>query len=140
MDTSARPPSLPPSSFVQVLRGKAEARNPDEFYFAMEKARTKDGVHVVSTSEPNRYSQEELRLMKTQDVGYLTLKAQAEAKVIWWGGWVDGGRTMLLWGPVVHTEKPQSVPSSSLPLPRNLTHVHTKPHPSPIPCLRKWRG
>mgnify|MGYP001807374027 CR=1 FL=1 len=29
----------------QALKRKAEERNPDEFYFAMEKARTKDGVH-----------------------------------------------------------------------------------------------
>ncbi len=31
--------------YGQTLRRKAEERNPDEFYFAMEKARTKDGVH-----------------------------------------------------------------------------------------------
>jgi Utp11 protein len=29
------------------LRRKAEQRNPDEFYFAMEKQRTKGGVHVT---------------------------------------------------------------------------------------------
>jgi hypothetical protein len=32
---------------AQVLRNKAALRNPDEFYFAMEKARTKDGVHLA---------------------------------------------------------------------------------------------
>jgi hypothetical protein len=31
---------------LQVLEGKAEERNPDEFYFAMENAQTKDGVHI----------------------------------------------------------------------------------------------
>lgn len=30
---------------VQHLAGKAAERNPDEFYFAMEKQRTVDGVH-----------------------------------------------------------------------------------------------
>ncbi len=30
-----------------MLRNKAALRNPDEFYFAMEKARTKDGVHLA---------------------------------------------------------------------------------------------
>jgi len=30
---------------TQRLKRKAEERNPDEFYFAMEKARTKNGVH-----------------------------------------------------------------------------------------------
>ena len=31
----------------QVLRNKAALRNPDEFYFAMETARTRDGVHLA---------------------------------------------------------------------------------------------
>jgi Utp11 protein len=30
---------------MQHLMGKAAERNPDEFYFAMEKQRTVDGVH-----------------------------------------------------------------------------------------------
>jgi U3 small nucleolar RNA-associated protein 11 len=45
----------------------------------MEHARTRRGVHVAPTAEANKYSQEQLRLMKTQDAGYLNLKAQAEA-------------------------------------------------------------
>ena len=65
----------------QVLQQKAELRNPDEFYFAMEKSRTRQGVHVVPTAEANKYSQEELRLMRTQDIGYLGVKARTEAKV-----------------------------------------------------------
>ena len=65
---------------IKTLRRKAQDRNPDEFYFAMEKARTKDGVHVAPTAEANAYSQDELRLMKTQDVGYLTMKGQTERK------------------------------------------------------------
>lgn len=32
-------------AYVQSLRRKADERNPDEFYFAMEKKKTKDGVH-----------------------------------------------------------------------------------------------
>lgn len=47
----------------------------------MQNARTQKGVHQVATAEANKYSQEELRLMKTQDIGYLSVKAQAEAKV-----------------------------------------------------------
>ncbi len=31
---------------LRRLRRKAEERNPDEFYFAMEKARTRGGVHT----------------------------------------------------------------------------------------------
>jgi U3 small nucleolar RNA-associated protein 11 len=65
-------------SAIKTLRRKAEERNPDEFYFAMEKARTKDGIHIAPSAEANKYTQDELRLMKTQDVGYLTMKSQAE--------------------------------------------------------------
>ncbi|KAI8464287.1 MAG: small-subunit processome [Monoraphidium minutum] len=67
---------------IKALQRKAEERNPDEFYFAMENARTKDGVHAAPTGEANKYSQAELALMKTQDVGYLRAKATAEAKKI----------------------------------------------------------
>lgn len=31
--------------------------------------------------QANKYSQEELRLMKSQDAGYVRLKAQVDAKV-----------------------------------------------------------
>lgn len=32
---------------VQELHKKASEKNPDEFYFAMEHASTKDGVHIA---------------------------------------------------------------------------------------------
>ena len=67
---------------MQNLKRKAEERNPDEFYFAMEKSRTKEGVHVVPTAQANKYTQEQLRLMKSQDAGYLNLKSQAEKKKV----------------------------------------------------------
>jgi U3 small nucleolar RNA-associated protein 11 len=66
---------------LQHLQKKAEERNPDEFYFAMEKARTKDGVHIASSAEANKYTQEELRLMKTQDEKYVRLKSRVEEEV-----------------------------------------------------------
>ena len=67
---------------MKALQRKAEERNPDEFYFAMEHARTRGGVHDArgARSEANKYSQAELALMKTQDAGYVRAKAQAEAK------------------------------------------------------------
>ena len=46
----------------------------------MEKARTEGGVHVQQTAEANAHSQEQLALMRTQDMGYINLKAQAESK------------------------------------------------------------
>ena len=67
---------------MQNLKRKAEERNPDEFYFAMEKSRTKEGVHVVPTAQSNKYTQEQLRLMKSQYAGYLNLKSQAEKKKV----------------------------------------------------------
>ena len=102
---------------VQNLRRKAEQRNPDEFYFAMERKRTKGGVvasrsvcstqafwipavglcstlyavflscylcllfFTYSITEANKYTQEELCFMKSQDASYLALKAQTEMKV-----------------------------------------------------------
>lgn len=65
-------------SAMKLLRKKAEEKNPDEFYFAMEKSKTRQGVHVAPTAQANAYTQDEIRLMKTQDVGYLTMKSQTE--------------------------------------------------------------
>ncbi|GFR47495.1 hypothetical protein Agub_g9224 [Astrephomene gubernaculifera] len=64
---------------LKTLKRKAEERNPDEFYFAMEKARTKEGVHDGRLTQANKYTQQELRLMKTQDVKYLSMKATQDA-------------------------------------------------------------
>ncbi|KAL9440609.1 hypothetical protein AB3S75_019305 [Citrus x aurantiifolia] len=52
------------------LKEKAAFRNPDEFYFKMIKTKTVDGVHGLE-SQANKYTQEELMLMKTQDIGYI---------------------------------------------------------------------
>lgn len=65
---------------LKHLQELAEQRNPDEFYFAMQNSKTKDGVHQAATTKANKYSQDELKLMKTQDVKYMALKAQVDAK------------------------------------------------------------
>ena len=65
---------------IKALKTKAAYRNPDEFYFGMQRNRTKDGVHVGRADESNKYTAEELALMKTQDVKYVALKASVEAK------------------------------------------------------------
>ena len=64
---------------LKVLRKKAANRNPDEFYFAMQKQRTVDGVHNANQDESNKYTQDELHLMKTQAVKYVAMKASMEA-------------------------------------------------------------
>ncbi|KAL7097790.1 hypothetical protein ACP275_10G165000 [Erythranthe tilingii] len=66
---------------LQKLREKAAFRNPDEFYFKMIKTKTVKGVHKLE-SEANKYTTEELMLMKTQDVGYILQKLQSEKKKI----------------------------------------------------------
>lgn len=66
---------------IKKLQRKAEERNEDEFYFAMERAKTRDGVHD-GRIPGKRYSNEEVRLMKTQDEKYLTTKATSEAKKV----------------------------------------------------------
>ena len=106
-----------PCPWLQNLRRKAEQRNPDEFYFAMERKGTKGGIHSgrygnigprgaalctmcqhipsivpakhlltvwslsCSITEANKYTQEELRFMKSQDASYMALRAQTEMKV-----------------------------------------------------------
>lgn len=66
---------------LQKLKEKAAFRNPDEFYFKMVKTRTVGGVHRPE-SEANKYTPEELLLMKTQDMGYIMQKIQSEKKKI----------------------------------------------------------
>ena len=66
---------------LQKLKEKAAFRNPDEFYFQMMKTRTVDGVHKPET-QANKYTQEELMLMKTQDIGYILQKLRIEKKKI----------------------------------------------------------
>ncbi|XP_010270321.1 PREDICTED: probable U3 small nucleolar RNA-associated protein 11 [Nelumbo nucifera] len=66
---------------LRKLKEKATSRNPDEFYFKMIKTRTINGVHKPGI-EPNKYSQEELMLMKTQDMGYVLQKVQSEKRKV----------------------------------------------------------
>ena len=68
-----------PQDHLQLLREKASFRNPDEFYFAMERSRTKGGVHVVDGKR--RYKESELRDMRSADIRYVRLRSQVESKV-----------------------------------------------------------
>ncbi|WOL15594.1 putative U3 small nucleolar RNA-associated protein 11 [Canna indica] len=62
---------------LRKLREKAAFRNPDEFYFKMVNTRVVGGIHRPE-SEANKYTPEELMLMKTQDTGYVLQKVQSE--------------------------------------------------------------
>jgi len=65
---------------IKTLREKAEYRNPDEFYFAMQKSGTKDGVHLANQDQSDKYTTDQLKLLKTQDIKYVQLKSQMDAK------------------------------------------------------------
>ncbi|CAH1436537.1 unnamed protein product [Lactuca virosa] len=67
--------------YLQKLKEKAAFKNPDEFYFKMINSKTVDGVHKQA-GDPNKYTQEELLLMKSQDIGYILQKVQSEKKKI----------------------------------------------------------
>ncbi|CAN6543521.1 unnamed protein product [Malus baccata var. baccata] len=66
---------------LRILKQKAFYRNPDEFNFKMIKTRTVNGIHKLE-SQANKYTPEELMLMKTQDIGYIFQKVQSEKKKI----------------------------------------------------------
>ncbi|KAK9740710.1 hypothetical protein RND81_03G054800 [Saponaria officinalis] len=66
---------------LQKLKEKAANKNPDEFYFRMTRTKIVDGVHRP-VSEANKYTPEELLLMKTQDIGYVLQKIQSEKKKV----------------------------------------------------------
>ncbi|KAL2894331.1 putative U3 small nucleolar RNA-associated protein 11 [Bienertia sinuspersici] len=66
---------------LRRLKEKAANRNPDEFYFRMIRSKTVDGVHRPE-SEANKYTPEQLLLMKTQDMKYVLQKIQSEKKKV----------------------------------------------------------
>ena len=49
--------------------------------FACHSGPLRSGVGLCSATQANKYSQEQLQLMKGQDIKYVALKSQAEAKV-----------------------------------------------------------
>ncbi|KAL2634806.1 hypothetical protein R1flu_006285 [Riccia fluitans] len=66
---------------IKILQEKASFRNPDEFYFKMINSQTVNGIHRQKNGG-KIYTQEEIMLMKTQDLRYVLNKAQAEKKKV----------------------------------------------------------
>ncbi|KAM0749418.1 small-subunit processome [Meredithblackwellia eburnea MCA 4105] len=67
---------------LQRLREKAAGRNKDEFYFGMIRSRTNKGVHIQSRGNEGGLDQELVKVLKTQDAGYIrTLRAIEQKKV-----------------------------------------------------------
>ncbi|XP_066573658.1 putative U3 small nucleolar RNA-associated protein 11 [Amia ocellicauda] len=66
---------------INALRKRALEKNPDEFYFNMTSTQLQDGVHVIKQPE-EEVTEEQRKLMKTQDLKYVEMKRVAEAKKI----------------------------------------------------------
>ncbi|OQO01915.1 hypothetical protein B0A48_12388 [Cryoendolithus antarcticus] len=68
---------------LSALKSKAADRNEDEFYFGMMSSQSRNGVKVAKRGEENAggggktLDMDVVRLMKTQDVGYLRTVLQA---------------------------------------------------------------
>ncbi|XP_038157191.1 probable U3 small nucleolar RNA-associated protein 11 [Cyprinodon tularosa] len=66
---------------LAALRKKAMEKNPDEFYFNMISSKLEDGVHVMKKTE-EEVTEEQKKVMRTQDIKYVEMKRVAEAKKI----------------------------------------------------------
>ncbi|GKY96120.1 hypothetical protein MPSEU_000572400 [Mayamaea pseudoterrestris] len=72
---------------LNKMRTTAAMRNPDEFYFGMKNAQVKDGHHK-KTREANQkefdraIGSDTIRLMKDQDLSYIRMQKQRDAKKI----------------------------------------------------------
>ena len=65
------------------LAAKARERNPDEFYTAMINAKTRDGgIRVAERPGSEALSQDAVKMLKTQDAGYIRLQTEMERKKI----------------------------------------------------------
>jgi U3 small nucleolar RNA-associated protein 11 len=61
-----------------VLKQKAAERNPDEFYFKMNSSKVTEGVHQDIGNDC--LDNETVKLMKTQDLGYLIHKTSVDLR------------------------------------------------------------
>lgn len=64
-----------------MLHKRALNRNPDEFYFHMVRSRMENGEHVDAPKE-EECTPEQLQLMQSQDLKYISHKRLVESKKI----------------------------------------------------------
>ncbi|XP_056142728.1 probable U3 small nucleolar RNA-associated protein 11 [Lampris incognitus] len=68
---------------LSALRKKALDKNPDEFYFKMINSQLQDSVHVAKKAKEDvEMTDEQKKVMRTQDIKYVEMKRVAEAKKI----------------------------------------------------------
>ncbi|XP_054637813.1 probable U3 small nucleolar RNA-associated protein 11 [Dunckerocampus dactyliophorus] len=65
---------------LTALKKKALEKNPDEFYHNMVSSQMKDGVHTFK--EDAAVTEEQKKVMRTQDIQYVEMKRVAEARKI----------------------------------------------------------
>ena len=66
-----------------ALSAIAKERNPDEFYFGMTSSRTRDGgIRVAERPDSEALPQDAVKLLKTQDAGYIRVQAEMERRKI----------------------------------------------------------
>lgn len=65
---------------IALLKKRAQNRNPDEFYYHMINSKVEDGMHREKAPEED--TPEQKKLMKSQDLKYITYKRVIEMKKI----------------------------------------------------------
>lgn len=66
---------------IKAMQEKAAMRNPDEFYFGMNTSRIKEGKHrSMASEEARKLPPEMVMLMKDQDLSYIRMQKQKDAK------------------------------------------------------------
>lgn len=66
---------------LKDLRLKAQNKNPDEFYFHMINSEIQEGRHHEK-DKPETYTEDQLKLMQSQDINYINLKRGTEIKKV----------------------------------------------------------
>ncbi|KAL5009601.1 hypothetical protein ScPMuIL_011906 [Solemya velum] len=67
---------------LKALKRKAQDRNPDEFYHNMVHTQKVEGVHQQKESDVAECSEDQLKLMYSQDLRYITMKRTSELRKI----------------------------------------------------------